>query len=254
MRDPVQYARFSDERSRPFYTLLSRVPDRPYREIVDLGCGSGELTVSIAERWPDAHVVGLDSSPQMLAASDKLAKPANLEFMLGDINGYDRPADLIFSNAALQWVEGHESLFPQLAALINPGGVFATQMPSSFEQPSHVLMEKIARQGPWANKVANWRKMHVHPLRWYVDTLMDLGFEVEAWETVYYFVLQGENPIVEWVKGTSLQPIISLLDDTERAEFMRVYSAEIRAAYPPQANGSTIFPFKRIFFIGMRDT
>jgi trans-aconitate 2-methyltransferase len=252
MRDPVQYARFSDERSRPFFTLLSRVPERPYKEIVDLGCGSGELTVAIAERWPDAHVIGLDSSPQMLAASAKFAKPANLDFVLGDVSQYNTPADLVYSNATLQWVEDHETLFPRLAALTKSGGVFATQMPSSFEQPSHLLMEETARTGPWASKVAGWRKMRVLPLRWYVDTLMDLGFEVEAWETVYYFVLEGEDPVVEWVKGTSLQPILSLLDDAERAEYLSVYAEKVRAAYPPSANGSTVFPFKRIFFIGAR--
>ena len=252
MRDPVQYARFSDERSRPFFTLLSRVPERPYREIVDLGCGAGELTVAIAQRFPEAHVVGLDSSPQMLAESEKFVRPANLEFVLGDVNDYETPADLVFSNATLQWVEGHESLFPRLASLTREGGVFATQMPSSFEQPSHVLMEETARTGPWSEKVAGWRKMHVQPLQWYVDLLMDLGFETEAWETVYYFVLQGEDPVVEWVKGTSLQPVISLLDEAERAEFLRQYAAKVRIAYAPHANGSTVFPFKRIFFIGSR--
>ena len=253
MRDPVQYARFSDERSRPFFSLLERVPQRPFREIVDLGCGSGELTLSIARRWPDAHVVGLDSSPQMLAASEKLERPANLEFVLGDVNDFDTPVDLIFSNATLQWVDDHEALFPRLAGLTRPGGVFATQIPSSFEQPSHLLMEETARNGPWAKKVENWRKMHVNDLRWYVDTLMGCGFDVDAWETVYHFVLQGENPVVEWVKGTSLQPVLTLLDDEERAAYLAEYAAKVRQAYPRSANGSTIFPFKRLFFIGTRN-
>jgi trans-aconitate 2-methyltransferase len=249
MRDPVQYARYSDERSRPFFTLLSRVPDRPYREIVDLGCGTGVLTQAISERWPEAHTVGLDNSPQMLASSKGYAVPGRLEFAEADVAAYATSVDLLFSNATLQWLDGHEALFPRLAALVNAGGVFAHQMPHSYDLPSHLIMTELANNGPWAAKLRNWRQIGVMPLRWYVDLLMDLGFEVEAWETEYYFVLQGEDPVLEWVKGTSLQPILSRLDEAERGEFTSTYAAALRQAYPASSNGSTIYPFKRIFFV-----
>jgi trans-aconitate 2-methyltransferase len=252
MRDPNQYAMFSDERSLPFFTLLSRVPDRPYKEVIDLGCGGGELTKAIADRFPKAHVVGLDNSPQMLAGASKHARPG-LEFELGDIAKYDRPADLIFTNAALQWLTDHGTLFPQLADLVNPGGVFACQMPSNFTQPSHTLLEETARTGPWAEKLRPWQLQYVNPLEYYIEILMGLGFAVEAWETRYFFVLQGEDPVMQWVKGTSCQPILNLLDPQEQQAFCQTYAEALREFYPPAANGSTVFPFRRIFWVARRD-
>jgi trans-aconitate 2-methyltransferase len=252
MRDPDQYARFRDERSRPFFHLLDRIPaELPFESIVDLGCGSGELTRSLAERWPRAHVVGLDYSPQMLARSGEYAIEGRLSFVEGDVNDYDTPADLIFANATLQWVDDHDSLFPRLAALVNAGGVLAVQMPFSQVLRSHELLEETARDGPWAAKLAAWRRFQVRPLSWYIELLSHLGFSVDAWETTYYFVLQGDDPVLEWVKGTSLQPILSLLGKAERAEFISRYAVALREAYPPTPQG-TIYPFRRIFFVASR--
>jgi trans-aconitate 2-methyltransferase len=251
MRDPAQYARFSDERSRPFFNLLDRVPQRPFRRIVDLGCGSGELTVALSDRWTEARVAGLDSSPQMLAKAQPFVRPGRLDFVQGLIESYDEPADLIFSNAALQWTNGHETLFPRLAGLVKPGGAFAVQMPHSFDQPSHLILEEIARGGPWAERLASWQRMRVMPTAWYAALMMGLGFEADAWETTYYFVLQGENPVLEWVKGTSLQPILNLLQPEEQAEFAAIYAARLRETYPPTPAG-TVYPFKRIFFVATR--
>jgi trans-aconitate 2-methyltransferase len=254
VRDPVQYARFSDERSRPFFQLLERIPQQlPFQSIVDLGCGSGELTRAIAERWPQAHVLGLDYSPQMLARSGDYVLPGRLEFVEGNIEDYERPADLIFANAALQWVANHPVVFPRLAGLVNPGGVLAVQMPFSHVQRSHELMEETARQGPWAAKLAEWRRFQVQPLPWYIELMMGLGFRVDAWETTYYFVLQGADPVLEWVKGTSLQPILSVLSEEERLQFTSTYAARLREAYPPTPQG-TIYAFRRIFFVAIRDS
>jgi trans-aconitate 2-methyltransferase len=251
VRDPNQYAIFADERARPFFSLLERVPDRPYESIVDLGCGSGVLTRSLADRWPDAQVTGLDSSPPMLAGAAKHAIPGRLGFVEGDILEYDRPADLIFTNAALQWVDGHEALFPRLAALVQPRGAFACQMPSSFFQPSHLLMEETARSGPWASRLVEWRQLQVKELSWYVDLLLGMGFDVDAWQTTYHFVLQGEDPVLEWVKGTSLQPILNRLEENERPAFLAEYAARLRNAYPANRYG-TVYPFTRIFFVATR--
>jgi trans-aconitate 2-methyltransferase len=251
VRDPVQYARFSDERSRPFFNLLERIPQGEFQSIVDLGCGSGELTLALAERWPDAKVIGLDYSPQMLARSGDHAIPGRLAFVEGKVEDYDEPRDLIFSNATLQWGGDHPKLFPRLASLVNPGGVFAVQMPFSHVQRSHELIEETARNGSWQAKLAHWQRFQVQPLSWYVELLMGLGFSVDAWETTYYFVLQGQDPILEWVKGTSLQPILTLLDEPERGEFTSIYASKLREAYPPTPQG-TIYPFRRIFFVATR--
>jgi trans-aconitate 2-methyltransferase len=251
LRDPEQYSRFSNERSRPFFELLERIPRLPFKRIIDLGCGAGELTVSIAERWPDAHVTGTDNSPQMLAKSGSYAIDGHLDFLEQAIEDYDEPADLIFANAALQWVGNHPVHMPRLAKLVNPGGVFAVQMPFSHVQPSHLLLEETARNGPWAEKLAGWQRFQVQDLSWYVELLMDMAFSVDAWETTYYFVLQGEDPILEWVKGTSLQPILNRLDEDERPQFTQQYAARLRQAYP-SAPGGTIYPFRRIFFIASR--
>lgn len=251
MRDPAQYARFSDERSRPFFTLLSRVPEKPYREIVDLGCGPGELTRALLERWPEAHIVGLDSSPQMLAGAGAFAEPGHLEFALGKIEEFDREVDLMFSNAALQWLDNHETLIPQLARLVRRQGTFAFQVPNNWQQPSHTLVEDIARDGPWAPKLSTWKQRSVMPLRWYMDVLLEEGFEVEAWETNYHFVLQGDDPVLEWVKGTSMQPILHMLEGDETRDFTAIYADRLRDAYPPTARG-TVYPFRRLFVVASR--
>ncbi len=251
MRDPVQYARFSDQRSRPFFNLLERVPQGDFRRIVDLGCGSGELTVSLAERWPQASVLGLDNSAQMLEKAWQHQMPGRLEFLNGDIVDYAEPADLIFANAALQWVDDHTTIFPRLVELLNPGGVLAVQMPFSHVQRSHELLEETVRTGPWATRLEAWHRFRVEPLASYVEQMLELGCEIDAWETTYYFVLQGENPVLEWVKGTSLQPILTLLDTSEREQFTAQYAGKLRDAYPPTSHG-TVYPFRRIFFVARR--
>ena len=177
MRDPVQYARFSDERSRPFFNLLERVPQRPFQTIVVLGCGAGELTVALAERWPEAHVTGLDNSPQMLAKSGRYVIPDRLNFVEQNVVDYDTPTDLIYANATLQWVDDHATVFPRLASLINPGGALAVQMPFSHVQPSHLLMEEMVRTGSWAPKLVDWHRFQVQPLPWYAEMLIGLGFD-----------------------------------------------------------------------------
>ncbi len=252
MWDPKQYAAFKDERARPFFELLGRIPDRPYGEIVDLGCGTGELTRVLAERWPEAKVTGLDSSPEMLAQAASRATAGAPTFEEGDIAGYGRPADLVFSNAALHWLGDHPALIPRLAGLVRPGGVFAVQMPSNFYARSHMLLTETARTGPWAPKLAyGWRPLSVHPLDYYVRLLQDLGARVDAWETEYYQVLEGENAVFEWVKGSALRPVLALLDGAEREAFEAAYAARLRAAYPAAAQG-TLFPFKRVFWVATR--
>lgn len=249
MWDVRQYERYRDERSRPFFDLLGRVPERDYDEVVDLGCGSGELTLALSERWPRARVSGVDNSAEMLAAARPRAVAGRVEFVDGDAAAWSGRADLLFSNATLQWVADHDALIPRLATT---APVVAMQMPSNFDAPSHVLLAETAREGPWAAKLAaGWRANCVKPLGWYVETLLALGFDVDAWETVYQHVLPGDDPVLEWTKGTALRPVLKLLDAGERGAFESAYAAKLRKAYP-KTGGRTVFPFKRIFIVGCR--
>ncbi len=153
----------------------------------------------------------------------------------------------------MQWLEGHEALIPRLGRLVNQGGCFAVQMPANFGAPSHRLIEETARDGPWAAKLAErWRPLASRPLATYVEALWALGFKVDAWETDYYFVLQGDDPVLEWVKGTALRPVLQMLNEGEARDFTALYAARLRKAYPRTPNG-TLFPFKRLFFVATRD-
>jgi trans-aconitate 2-methyltransferase len=251
--DPNQYAAFGAERARPFFELLGRIPDRPYRRIVDLGCGPGELTRVLADRWPQAEVIGLDNSAEMLADSDKYAIPGRLRFELGDIGSYDTPADLIFSNAALHWLTDHATLVPRLARFVNPGGAFAVQIPGNFHARSHESIMEMIAEPRWASKVteAPWPDSTMDP-GFYVQALWPLGFKVDAWLTEYQQVLQGEDPIVEWVKGTALRPALAQLNASDAAEFEATYRTKMREEYPGTAYG-TLYPFKRVFWVATRE-
>lgn len=251
--DPHQYELYKDERSRPFFDLLHRIPDRGYRNIVDLGCGSGELTRSLAERWPQARVLGLDSSPEMLRASASFAVPGRLEFRLGNIADFDVPHDLIFSNAALQWLDGHDRLIPRLAGLVQPRGCLAVQMPANTYARSHALLLELAESAPWAARLPKgWMPGATREPDFYVRALQSLGFRVDAWMTEYYLVLRGEDAVLEWVKGTALRPLLSVLDGEETETFIQTYAEKLRQAYPKGEYG-TLFPFKRVFFVATRD-
>src|SRR5262249_809478 len=208
-----QYEMFAGERARPFFDLLGRVPDGEVKTVIDLGCGTGEMTATLAERWPDAHVLGVDNSPDMLAAARPRAIPGRLPFEPGDARRVrPAPVDRRISNAALHWVPDHEALFPRLAQAIAPGGALAVQMPANFDAPSHTVPRDIAADGPWADKLAGKvQKVHVQPITYYARMFLELGFAVDAWETTYVHVLSGADPVLHWVKGTALRPVLNAL-------------------------------------------
>ena len=246
-----QYERFRCERARPFLDLLARVGDRPVARAVDLGCGTRELTTLLIERWPAAHVVGVDSSEAMLAAARPRAIARRLDFIAGDVSTWhaDTRPELIFSNAVLQWVPDHDALLPRLAGSLAPGGVLAVEMPANFDAPSHrILDEVLGNRGLEHLR----RKVPVRPLGWYAETLLALGLDVDAWETTYVHVLRGEDPVLEWVKGTALTPILDRLDGDARAAFLADYGARLHVAYPPTPSGVTLLPFRRLFFVATR--
>jgi trans-aconitate 2-methyltransferase len=254
--DPQKYGQFSDERSRPFFDLVAQVrAEKPLR-VVDLGCGSGELTATLAERWRGAEVIGVDSSPQMIERARALTgAPPNLRFEIGDIADWriGPGVDVMVSNAALQWVPTHREMIQEWARLASPGTWLAWQVPGNFGAPSHVLMRELAESAEWSGRLAGVLR-HDQPVAEpaeYLAMLAREGFAAQAWETTYLHVLKGPDPVLEWVRGTALRPVFAVLDEAEARTFEAQYAALLREAYPPGEMG-TIFEFRRIFCVGQK--
>lgn len=252
MWDAAQYLKYSDERSRPFADLLARVSAANVQFIADLGCGPGNLTRTLIERWPSARVLGVDSSPEMLDEARPLALAGRLEFVQADISSWSshQPVDLLVSNAALQWVSDHAALLAHLVRLLSPHGTLAVQMPYHFQNPAHLLIEEAKADPRWreALRGVGLNQQSVRPLAWYVERLHDLDCTVDAWQTTYIHVLSGENPVLEWFKGTALRPLLKALGPQAQVEFLRELGTRLKAAYP--AKGSvTLLPFPRLFFV-----
>jgi trans-aconitate 2-methyltransferase len=252
MWDAEQYLKYSDERARPFFDLLARVRKDNVRRIADVGCGPGNLTKTLNERWPHAHVVGVDNSAEMLQQAKPVAIPGRLEFVLADAASWSsaQPLDLIVSNAALQWVDAHDLLLQRFCTMLAPGGVLAVQVPYYFEHPAHLAIEETKAQPRWRVVLqgVGLHQKSVLPLTWYVERLHDLGFTVDAWETTYFHVLKGDNPVLEWYKGTALRPLLAQLDAKSQEEFLAELGGQLRAAYPAR-DGVTLMPFPRLFFV-----
>ncbi len=252
--DPGQYLKFGGERLRPALDLLARVPAETPRRVADLGCGAGSLTRILAERFQAAEVTGLDGSEEMLAASRKGAKTAEtIRWQRADIAHWnaDAPADLIYSNAALHWLGGHERLFPHLMAQLALGGVLAVQMPRQHNAPSHALIDKIMMQFPYMPErmKKNPRPAPVGDPGFYYGLLRPISASLDIWETEYLHVLQGQDPVPEFTRSTTLKPVLENLDPGDRDAYMAQYRAACREAYPPRTDGTTLFPFRRIFMV-----
>jgi trans-aconitate 2-methyltransferase len=254
--DPAQYWVFADERSRPFFELVGRVGARAPARVVDLGCGHGELTATLAQRWPGAAIEGIDSSTEMINAAGKLAdgQAGRLRFTVGDVAEWipDGLIDVIVSNAALHWVPEHRELLPRWTRALTPGGWLAFQVPGNADAPSHTLLRELCRSSRWRGRLADVLRWHpVDGPAEYLRLLAGQGCRVDAWETTYQQVLHGEDAVLEWVKGTALRPVLAALggDGTaETAMFLAEYAALLRNAYPPGPHG-TLFPFRRIFVV-----
>lgn len=254
--DPSQYLKFEDHRLRPALELLDRVPLQAPKVIYDIGCGAGQITHLMAERWPEAKVYGLDNSPEMLAKAS--AQPSRIEWIEADINSWspdDKP-DLIYSNATLQWVTEHQTLFPRLASLLQSDGCLAVQMPLSWGMPSHRLMRETLVDGGVGGTMLGSEELRqsvgrkwVEDAADYYDLLEDVCRSVDIWETEYLQILSGEDPVLEWVQGTGLRPILNGLQDEERTQFLAEYRQRLRVAYPLRANEHTLYPFRRLFIV-----
>jgi trans-aconitate 2-methyltransferase len=254
--DPTKYVQFGDYRDRPYFDLTARIHADAPRRVVDLGCGPGNLTATLAERWPGAEVVGLDSSPEMLAQSGAYAgQAANLSFSLADIAGWTPSGgtDVVVTNAALQWVPGHREMLPRWLAALRPGAWFALQVPGNFSSPSHTLMRALAESEAWSGRLAGVLRHDdaVGEPADYLNIMLDAGCDADAWETTYQQLLPGANPVLEWVRGTGLRPVLAALSPEEAREFEAEYSARLTGAYPAGAHG-TLFPFRRIFAVARK--
>jgi trans-aconitate 2-methyltransferase len=249
-----QYLKFEDERTRPPRDLLAQVPLKAPRHVIDLGCGPGNSTELLVERYPQARVIGLDSSPDMLRQAR--ARLPNCEFAQADLANWSpqEGTDLLFANAVFQWVPDHPAVLRRLLAALPAGGVLAVQMPDNTEEPALALMREVATSGLWAARLALTaaaRDDLPTPAAYY-DLLSSLCAQLDIWHTVYNHVMAGPDAIVEWFKGSGLRPFLAPLDEDMRRGFVAEYTARIAQAYPPRYDGRVLLRFPRLFIVAVR--
>jgi len=252
--DPDRYLAYADERGRPFVELVARVGAETPGTVVDLGCGPGNLTALLRERWPYAVIRGLDSSPEMIEKAQVLEP--SIEFEVADLRTWARDADpveVLISNATLQWVPGHLGLLPALVGRVAPGGWLAFQVPGNFEEPSHVVRRELAAEAPYEEHVCGAAVPESHDPSVYLDRLTDLGCTVDPWETTYLHVLHGPDPVFTWVSGTGARPTLQALPDNLRPGFEAEFRRRLREAYP-ERDGRVVLPFRRIFVVAQVPT
>lgn len=250
--DPDRYLTYADERGRPFVELVARVAAPAPATVVDLGCGPGNLTALLAERWPGARIQGVDSSPEMIAKAR--ATHPELGFEVGDLRDWrpDAQVDVLVSNATLQWVPGHLELLSTLLDLVQPEGWLAFQVPGNFDEPSHTIRSELAATAPYAEHTHGVAVPSSHGPTTYLEALADLGCEVDAWETTYLHVLEGADAVFTWVSGTGARPTLQALPEDLRAAFEDEFKARLRLAYPLRDDGLVVLPFRRIFVVAHR--
>lgn len=251
---PAQYVKFEDQRTRPARDLIAQVPLDHVGRGVDLGCGPGNSTELLIERWGAAGISGLDSDASMIEAARK--RLPGTSFALADLAGWrpDRPQDLLFANAVFQWLPDHIDIFEQLMDGLAPGGVLAVQMPDNRDEPSHLLMEETAQDGPWRGAFAgnSARRADMPGAADYYDRLIGKSARLDIWHTVYNHPLDGAQAIVEWVKGTGLMPYLARVAPAEQGHFLNEYKGRIERAYPPRADGKVLFRFPRVFIVAVK--
>ncbi len=257
--DANLYLKFADHRVRPALDLMGRLDPangtRPGHAIYDLGCGAGNITRILAERFTEPPIIGIDSSDEMLAKARTQTSDARVAFAKGDLDNFKPglPPSILYSNAAYHWLEGHIDMFPGLLKLLPSGGQLAIQMPRNHEAPSHALMAKAVEAGPWKSKLGQVRGIRpvFEPARYY-DVLKPLCSDLEVWESIYQQPLTGKDPVAQYTAGSGLRPYMQVLDEAEGKAFYETYARMLAEAYPTRADGITLFPFRRLFIVARR--
>jgi len=248
-----QYSAFEEERTRPVRDLVAAIPTRPVRVAVDLGCGPGNSTEVLVQRFPEARVTGMDSSDDMLVSAR--ARLPMLNFELADIATWnpDQAFDVILANASLQWLPDHATLYPHLVSKLAAGGSLAVQTPDNMQEPSHRLAREVATNGPWADRIATVRHPPRHDASFYYELLRPYCSHVDVWRTTYLHPLSGGHAaVVEWFKGSALRSYLAPLDEGQKAAFLEAYLAAVSEAYPTLADGTVLLPFPRLFVVATR--
>jgi trans-aconitate 2-methyltransferase len=248
-----QYTRFEAERTRPVRDLLSAARAADVLSAVDLGCGPGNSTETLLDYAPDARVVGVDNSKDMIAAARE--RLPDVGFELADLSTWQSPApvDLILANASLQWVGDHEALLPRLVYMLAPGGRLAIQMPDNLDEPAHQMMRVAAQDGPWRDKLAGVERTARYRAEWYYALLKTHCAHVDIWRTTYHHPLEGGiDAVIEWFKGSSLRPFLAKLDGDEQTAFLERYRAALQTAYAVLPDGTVLLPFPRLFIVATR--
>jgi len=252
--DPARYLEFERERTQPCRDLVARIEGGPFRRVVDLGCGPGNSTAVLRARWSDAEILGVDRSPEMLAVARR--SDPTVRWVEADIGGWssDAPVDLLFSNAALQWLPDHRTLFPRLLGLVAPGGAFAVQMPANETEPYQRAFARLSERSDWrAFHEPERHGFDVLPLSDYYDRLAPLARRLDLWDTEYVHVLPGPDAVVAWTTGTGLRPWLAALpDEAHRTRFLEQYAREVANEYPARPDGRVLFPFHRRFLVAYR--
>lgn len=252
--DSAQYLKFGRQRTQPARDLAARLPVENPREVLDVGCGPGNSTEVLAKRYPDARILGIDSSPEMVAAASH--SHPDLEFRLCDAGRelvqLDRQFDVVFSNACIQWIPDHPMLLKNLLGLLKKDGVLAVQVPMNHQEPVHRVIGEITARERWNKRIGKARIFHQLTPEGYFDLLAKLSSVFDIWQTTYFHRMRSHEDILEWYRGTGLRPHLAQLSDEERPDFEREILAELRRSYPKQENGEIIFRFPRLFFIAGR--
>ena len=256
--NPNQYLKFAEERTRPCRDLAARIAVYDVRRVIDLGCGPGNSTTVLRERWPEAECTGLDSSAGMIERARREYPAAS--WITGDIGAWaashDGQFDVVFSNAAMQWVEDHATVYPQLFSHLAPGGALAIQIPGNIDALPHRLMREMAASPAWihwfpAGKLIEW---HHHEMEFYYDVMAPTGSRLDLWATEYLHILPDAEAIVEWYRGTGMRPFLEALEsDSDRERFAADYLSLLKIHFPPRSAGGVLFPFRRIFLIAYKE-
>ena len=252
--NPEQYEKFIKDRTQPAIDLANKLEVKEAKRILDLGCGTGNSTKILKDRFPNARVIGADNSDEMLAKAKKTHP--DIEFIHldvgGDLGEVKGKFDIVFSNACLQWIPNHEILLPKLMSLLRRGGILAVQVPIQSEHPVHIIMNELVTSAKWKDKLLQRNYNNLSTCEYY-DALSGISDDFEMWETIYCHRMPSYESIIEWYKGTGLRPYLEQLSETDAEDFVSDVYRELKNRYKIQRNGEIMFRFPRLFFIAKRD-